>query len=1214
MHDMNVARLRTTGVINPNAARVSLSNLRQGSSDVELYMTSWRRLHDDAFDTADPTLRRSECIDGLSRKLRDDRKELTPHVVPFHPRIRARDKAGDFAGLDFAGLCAEFELEEASMREEMLLTALEPYAPFESKQVGSDNTGDSNASRDFSLQAPMGNSATVNAVEAAKPMNTTATLADLDKLHTQIDLANNKQYTALDLKIDALAVSTADQIKESNSQTQKQMLNFENSLAELVTASQSIGANIQKLTNASAGRDAPVARKQFVFKGKCYNCGQEGHQARNCRDKAQRKMVNALTANGSQEAKDHPKFEEQFQTHETATQAECVNAFINCLMNGIQEDGDSNAAGVTEVNTSSAQHSENSRVQGPRFCGIQGVRQKDRWERTVQSCGDIIEAAERGLSGDRWIAEMQQLAHWVRSHKQTRDLTFALGVREAPGAAGSTDPSSHTESKPQVTSKINAQTHSKLTPTVAGSDKLSSDETNRNNHINSSHTTKEEDIDKNHDSSNAVTTITKPSQSASPLPAPKSKAVTKTKWLVTLLRGNQMGLISYCIAAKPTPVGVRQVRFAVANTPWMVTAASPQEVTEIFESLSNGKVLEHRAMLQPMQHKGAKAAGLQLILVNDGKNIRWEGTQGRNVKRAPTKWFTKVDKFHNKSQIDLNKPQNVLWGDAGNMLMGLESWMETSDKLRYFKLLHQSVHQLHQLATEKKAAGRPSAEDLELELKEKGIHSHWRRVFTLTKYKLLSPSWKIRINAVRAHSLSLSWYQLHRKICEQTLRVELKITARACRQLANCWKQSWETLWKMCNRTWMLKEVTHQAVAVLKLLRPQTNKATRKLPVERNEPLWNHWSKQKAWKNVRWLAQQHMKIRMIATDLRTAVTAVNTTFVGSRKNPIRSTRILLLNENNQALAGTIPIKLSRSSKSFSPKGLPNEIQCNSNGAELWLPGGKVDLKDGKWEGWKDAASRELKEEVGRWIAPDQLTELNPSHERLVRHKGKHYWLKFVISRSTFFTPTKNEEFEMLSWHDLNLGSLQSTSHNNSAHNWHLNWLIWELKHTQQISKIMQLTKEQHQHTSTNLDPQFQWRRLRFRLPFHTGRQELLEAPTFEPAETLQKGYHDIHKSGSTSIEAGSEISPSVSTPIGTSVGTPTATQIDRTESWKKWRERNGGDPVMAHLKQREESRRFKSCSFQSAQQDRWQRVLQLTSTNYVSTDYGLITRISVDLL
>ena len=212
-----------------------------------------------------------------------------------------------------------------------------------------------------------------------------------------------------------------------------------------------------------------------------------------------------------------------------------------------------------------------------------------------------------------------------------------------------------------------------------------------------------------------------------------------------------------------------------------------------------------------------------------------------------------------------------------------------------------------------------------------------------------------------------------------------------------------------------------------------------------------------------------MKIKMIATDLRSAVTAINTTFVGSRKNPIRSTRILLMNGDNQVLAGKIPIKLSSSSKSFSPKGLPDEIRCSSNGAELWLPGGKVDLKDGKWEGWKDAASRELNEEVGKRIAPDQLTELNPSHERIVRHKSKHYWLKFFISRSTFFTPTKNEEFETLTWHDLNLESLQSSSHNNSAHNWHLNGLIWELKHTQQISKITQLTWEQHQHTSTNLE-------------------------------------------------------------------------------------------------------------------------------------------------
>ena len=116
------------------------------------------------------------------------------------------------------------------------------------------------------------------------------------------------------------------------------------------------------------------------------------------------------------------------------------------------------------------------------------------------------------------------------------------------------------------------------------------------------------------------------------------------------------------IAAKPTLMGVRQTRFAIANTPWMVKVASPQEVTKIFESLSNGKVLEHCVILQPWQHKGVKATGLQLTLTDDGRDIRWEGTQGKKVKRTPTKWFTKVGKFQFPNQLDLNKPQNVLWG------------------------------------------------------------------------------------------------------------------------------------------------------------------------------------------------------------------------------------------------------------------------------------------------------------------------------------------------------------------------------------------------------------------------------------------------------------------------------------------------------------------------------------------------------------------------
>ena len=81
-------------------------------------------------------IRRAECIDGLSRTLREDRKEITPHAVPFHPRIVAMDKEKKFDGMDASAFGMALELEEPNMREQLLLSALEPYAPYELNQVG----------------------------------------------------------------------------------------------------------------------------------------------------------------------------------------------------------------------------------------------------------------------------------------------------------------------------------------------------------------------------------------------------------------------------------------------------------------------------------------------------------------------------------------------------------------------------------------------------------------------------------------------------------------------------------------------------------------------------------------------------------------------------------------------------------------------------------------------------------------------------------------------------------------------------------------------------------------------------------------------------------------------------------------------------------------------------------------------------------------------
>ena len=139
LHDMNVSRLRVNGIINADTARLSLNRLKQGDADVEVYMAAWKRLHDDAHGGADPMLRKSKCIDGLNRTIREDHRITTPHVVPFHPRVIARDRKDHFAGMDFPTLSDELEREEADMREEMSITAADKYAPYEAGQVESDS-------------------------------------------------------------------------------------------------------------------------------------------------------------------------------------------------------------------------------------------------------------------------------------------------------------------------------------------------------------------------------------------------------------------------------------------------------------------------------------------------------------------------------------------------------------------------------------------------------------------------------------------------------------------------------------------------------------------------------------------------------------------------------------------------------------------------------------------------------------------------------------------------------------------------------------------------------------------------------------------------------------------------------------------------------------------------------------------------------------------
>ena len=348
MHDMNVRRLRTNGVINANTARLQLSRLKQGDVDFELYSTSWKCWHDDAHPGEDPMLRKAELFDGINRKLRDDRRVATPHVAPLHTRVIEMDNLGQFDGDEFATMIAKIERVEAKLREDADITSADKYAPFEIGQVGSDsNTGamvpgginaiamqqqpfhaqpyqtaqpvtlfsDSFASNTSQTQY---NLSEINAIQTATPANTTATLADLEKLHTQMDVAHNKQFTQLEIKVDKVASDTATSVREVTemaNQNNIQLQGFQSGIADLMKLSTDnanqqrethaqmirVQEDLQRLTNASAGRDAPRTggggwREKITFAGKCFNCGIKGHKAEDCDKKARRKMVNAIQA------------------------------------------------------------------------------------------------------------------------------------------------------------------------------------------------------------------------------------------------------------------------------------------------------------------------------------------------------------------------------------------------------------------------------------------------------------------------------------------------------------------------------------------------------------------------------------------------------------------------------------------------------------------------------------------------------------------------------------------------------------------------------------------------------------------------------------------------------------------------------------------------------------------------------------------------------
>ena len=63
----------------------------------------------------------------------------------------------------------------------------------------------------------------------------------------------------------------------------------------------------------------------------------------------------------------------------------------------------------------------------------------------------------------------------------------------------------------------------------------------------------------------------------------------------------------------------------------------------------------------------------------------------------------------------------------------------------------------------------------------------------------------------------------------------------------------------------------------------------------------------------------------------------------------------------------------------------------------------------------------------------------------MNHKGKFYWLKFFVFHAKSTTVTHNEEFQSLQWHDVAWESAVTTKEEMQCWNWHLSWIVSELR-------------------------------------------------------------------------------------------------------------------------------------------------------------------------